>query len=359
MRHWKFIAALAAIILTLGVLYVAGQSARAIWQELGRFDDHIGLTDDYTLSGGWDGDLVIFASSILLTEGSAVSGNAALVSNYARLDALIAGDLSASASQITLGPTAHINGHADLTGEMVTIDGVIDGQLTVQASQVTLGADSQFGGNAIVCAGTVIDNRAGGAALIPCQPRQSASPLWAAGNEAGVVLMVAVVLAGGVLAAVPHLVAPLRMARLDTALRLRPTPRLLSGIVALGLWVVLAVLLAALPGGWLSQTLFIVYFGLSLLCSLPLIWLGASLAGLWIGRLLLHVFRKPNAGAPWAALTGGLLVCLSLALVGLTSTLGLAGLALLAALGLAAIVAGRSAGAVGDGTRQTSYFVQG
>ncbi|MBL8146700.1 MAG: polymer-forming cytoskeletal protein [Anaerolineae bacterium] len=361
MRHLKFMAALAALIITLGVLYVAGQSARAVWQELGRAGEQIGLTDDYALSGDWDGDLVVFASSILLPEDSTISGDAALVSNYVRLDALIMGDLSASASQITLGPAAHINGSASLTGENVTIDGIIEGPLTVQASQVTLGENSQLASGVEICAGTVIDNRAGSAPLAPCQPPtlQPVNPLWAAGGVAAGVLALAVTLAGGVLAAVPHISAPLRMARVDAGLRLRPTPRLLSGIVALGLWGVLAVLLAALPGGWLSQTLFIIYLGLSLLFGLPLVWLGVSLAGLWIGRLLLHIFRKPNAAAPWAALTGGLLISLFLVLVGLTSTFGLAGLALLAALGLAAMMAGRAAGAVGDGARQTSYFVQG
>lgn len=359
MRHWKLAAALAALVGVLALLFTLGQSARAVWQDLGRAGEQIGLTDDYVLTGDRDGDLVIFASTITLPEGSRVSGDAALVSNYAQLDALIAGDLSASASQIVLGPGAVVGGNADLTGESVTVEGVIEGQLTVQASQVTLGAGSQLGSAAQVCAGTVIDNRSDGAALIPCQPRQSVNPLIAAGGVAAGVLALIGVLTGSVLAAVPYIVAPLRMARLDAGLRLHPTPRLLSGIVALGLWGVLAVLLAAMPGGWLSQTLLVLYLGVSLLFGLLLVWLGVSLAGLWIGRLLLRVFRKPNANAPWAALTGSLLITLFLALAGLTSTLGLAALALLATLGLAAISASRAAGAIGDGTRQTSYFVQG
>lgn len=361
MRHWKIMAALAALVITLGVLYAAGQSARAVWRELGRAGEQIGLTDDYALSGDWDGDLVIFASSILLPEGSTVNGDAALVSNYARIDAQITGGLSASSSQIALGPTAHISGDADLTGESVRVDGVIEGDLTVQASQVTLGEDIQVGGTLDICASTVVDDRAGDAAITPCQPAalQPVNPLWAAGGVAASVFALACALAGGVLAAVPHIAAPLRMACLDAGLRLRPAPRALAGIVVLGLWGVLAILLAALPGGWLAQALFILYLGLSFLLGLPLIWLGASLAGLWIGRLLLHIFRRPNAGAPWAALIGGLLISVTLLLLGLTSTLGLAGLALLAALGLAALIAGRAAGAVGDGARQTSYFVQG
>jgi hypothetical protein len=96
-----------------------------------------------------------------------------------------------------------------------------------------------------------------------------------------------------------------------------------------------------------------------LIAGAPLIWLGVALAGLWLGRLLLRLFRRPHAAAPGSALAGGLLISLFLALVGLTSTLGLAGLALLAALGLAAISASRAAGALGEPARPTSYFVQG
>lgn len=361
MRHWKIAAAVAALTLTLGVLYLLGQSARDIWQELGRAGEQIGLTDDYTLPADHDGDLVIFASSITLPAGYTISGDAALVSNWTQIDAQIDGDLSASASLIVLGPAAHVGGDASLTGESVTVDGVIDGSATIHASTVTLGPASQLNGAAQVCGTTVVDNRVGAAALRPCQATtpQPANPLWAASPVSALLALVGV-LAVGVLAAVPHLAAPLRMDRIDAGLRLRPTPRLLSGIVVLGLWCVLGVvLLFALSGGWLTQTLFVLYLGVSLLFGLLLIWLGLSLAGLWLGRPLLRLVRKPNAAAPWAALTGGLLISLALTLVGLTSTFGLAGLALLTVLGLAAISASRASGAAGDPLRQTSYFVQG
>lgn len=360
MRHWKIVAAVTALICTLGILYVLGQSARAVWQGLAQAGEQIGLTDDYALSGDWDGDLVVFARSITLPEGSVVSGNAALVSDVAQIDSLIDGNLSASASQIGIGPGARISGNADLTGESVVVDGAIEGGFTVHASKVTIGEGSQLAEAVQVCAATVVDNRVGAAALRPCQAPtpQPVQPLWIENTAAGILAIVGV-LAGGVLAAVPHIVAPLRMARLDAALRLRPTPRVLSGIVGVGLWGILAVILLAMPGGWLSQTLVVLYIGISFVLGAPLIWLGVSLAGLWMGQPLLKLFRKPHASAPWAALIGGLIVSLFLALVGLTSTFGLAGLALLATLGLAAVAASRVSGAVGDGTRQTSYFVQG
>ena len=363
MRHWKLLAALAALIGILALLFALGQAVWGVWQGLSRAGEQIGLTDDYVMTGDWDGDLVVFASSIALPQGLTVSGNAALVSNQAVVEAEISGTLSASASQITIGPTGVVHGSADLTGETIRVDGAIDGDVAIQGQSVTLGESSQISGEVRVCASSIVDNRASAAALIPCAPPTPSlvNPLWLQdGAMIGLALFaLAAALAGGVLAAVPHVVAPLRMARLDEGLRARPVPRMLTGIVALGLWGIVALLLMALPAGGLLQMAMIVFVGLSLIFGAPLIWAGIALAALWLGRPILRLFRRPKASAPWAALAGGLILSLGLALVGLNSTLGIVALALLAALGLAAISAGRAAGAIGSQTRQTSYFVQG
>jgi hypothetical protein len=364
MRHWKLLTALILFVVVLAALFAAGQAARGLLRELAGDDTpNVALASSYALNEGYDGALVVLAQTITLGDGSHVTGDAALVGDSIAVSGRIDGALSASASQIVIGPGASVGGDANLTGESVRIDGAVDGIVAVQASIVTLGAGSQIPELTRVCAGTLVDERADAGPLAPCNaPTPNlVDPLWlrdAAAAGAAVLALVGV-LAGGVLTALPHMVAPLRMARLDEGLRLRPTPRVLTGVVALLLWGILGVLLMTLPGGGLAQVLIVLFLGVSFLLGAPLIWLGISLAGLWLGRPILRLVRRPHAEAPWAALAGGLLISLFLALVGLTSTLGLAGLALLAALGLAAVGVGRASGAVGDGGRTTSYFVQG
>jgi hypothetical protein len=364
MRHWKLLTALVLFVVVLATLFAAGSAARGLLRGLAGGDAaNVALASSYELNETHDGALVVLAQTITLGDGSVVNGDAALVGNSVELNGHIAGALSASASQIVIGPGATVGGDTTLTADSVRIDGALASAVTVQAASVTLGPGSQLSDVARVCAGSLNDERAVAEPLVPCTaPTPNlVDPLWLrdAAAAGATVLALAGVLAGGVLAAVPHLVSPLRMARLDEGLRLRPTPRVLTGVVALLLWGVAGVLLMALPGGGLTQLLIVVFLGVSFLAGAPLIWLGVALAGLWLGRPILRLIRRPRAEAPWAALVGGLLISLFLALVGLSSTLGLAGLALLAALGLAAVSAGRAAGAVGDGSRPTSYFVQG
>ncbi len=360
MRHGKLLIAIAAIVLVLGILFVLGASVRAGWNAMTNSPDAIHLTNDYVFSGEQSGDLAVFARTIMFAADGDLDGDAALVGDTVQMHGHTTGDFSATASEITLGESARIDGDATLAGETVMVDGAIAGDIHISASKVLLGANSQLSSDVSICASAVTDQRANAAPVLPCAPALSAPPLMtAAGTSVSAWVLLAAVLAGGVLAALPYGLAPLRMARLDEGLRARSGPRLIFGAALFGLWIVLALLLALLPGGWVTQILMIVFFGATFVLGAPLMWLGAALAGLWIGAALARLVRRAHTPAPLAALVGGLLISGALALVGLNSVLGIVGLSVLAIIGLAAFGAARAAGAVGDGPRRTSYFVQG
>ncbi len=363
MRHWKVLAALLALVVVLGLLYGLGETVRAAWLALTDAGETIGLTDDYVLSGPHDDDLVIFASTIALDEGSVIAGDAALVANTITVNGRVNGELSASASQIVVGDGASIGGQAAFTGESLRIDGAIAGDVVVSVEKVTIGAGSQLAANVRVCASIINDERLNARPVLPCQiaPPGLVAPVWAQGADwAGAALLaLAAALAGGVLAALPHALVPLRLARLDEQVRVHPMPRLISGVLLLGLWALVAVVLLALPGGGLRSAVLIVFAGASVLAGLPIIWLGLALSGGWLGALLVRAVGRPRTPAPLAALSGGLVVCGLLALVGPGSTLGLIGLALLALVGLAVLSARRAARSASHDPRQTSFFVQG
>lgn len=363
MRHWKVLAALLALVVVLGLLYGLGATVRAAWLALADAGETIGLTDDYMFAGQRDEDLVIFASTIALVEGSVVEGDAALVGNTIAVNGRISGELSATASQIVVGERARIDGDAAFTGESLRIDGAIAGDVVVSVEKVTIGAGSRLPADVRVCASIINDERLDAPPVLPCRIASPGliAPVWAQGADwAGAALFaLAAALAGGVLAALPHALIPLRLARLDEQLRIRPMARLISGMLILGLWALVAVVLLALPAGSLRTVILILFAGASLLVGIPTVWLGVALTGGWLGTLLVRVAGRPRTPAPLAALLGGLVLCGLLALVGPGSTLGLIGLALLALVGLAAQSAGRAARSAISDPRQTSFFVQG
>jgi hypothetical protein len=359
MRHGKLLAAVAAIVIALAVMYVLGTAARAGWNATATNADGVYLTDEYVISGERAGDVAVFARAITVAPDGVVAGDAALVGERVQIDGRVTGDVSATASQIAIGEGARIDGDAALTGDTVVIAGAVGGDVVITASRVLLGENSALGANAQVCASAVIDERAGAVPLAPCE---LTPPSFVDALEAPVsmFLLLASVLAGGVLTALPHVLAPLRLARLDESVRERKAARLLYGGLLAGLWLVGALLLTLLPAGFIASLLLIGFLGVSFVFGAPLVWLGLSLAALWIGRPLLRLARRPRPSAPLAALLGGLLLSGLLALVGPVSLPGLMILALMAVIGLAALGAARASGAVGDGPRRSSsYFVQG
>jgi cytoskeletal protein CcmA (bactofilin family) len=359
MRHGKLLAAVAAIVIALGVMAVLGTAARATWNTSAADAGGIYLTDEVLISGERAGDVAVFARAITIAPGGVVDGSAALVGERVQIDGRVTGDVSATASQIALGEGARIDGDAVLTGDTVVISGAVAGEAVITASRVLLGEGSALGANAQVCASAVTDQRVGAAPLPPCA-LAAPSFIDAVAAPVSIFLLLASVLAGGVLTALPHVLAPLRLARLDEAVRERKAARLLYGGLLAGLWLVGALLLTLLPAGLITSLLLIVVLGASFVLGAPLVWLGLSLAALWIGRPLLRLARRPRSSAPLAALIGGLLLSGLLALLGPVSAPGLLVLALMAVIGLAALGAARASGAVGDNPRRSSsYFVQG
>jgi hypothetical protein len=360
MRHGKLLAAVAAIVIALGVMAVLGTAARATWNTSAADAGGIYLTDEVLISGERAGDVAVFARAITIAPGGVVDGSAALVGERVQIDGRVTGDVSATASQIALGEGARIDGDAVLTGDTVVISGAVAGEAVITASRVLLGEGSALGANAQVCASAVTDQRVGAAPLPPCA-LAAPSFIDAVAAPVSIFLLLASVLAGGVLTALPHVLAPLRLARLDEAVRERKAARLLlyGGLLA-GLWLVGALLLTLLPAGLITSLLLIIALGASFVLGAPLVWLGLSLAALWIGRPLLRLARRPRPSAPLAALIGGLLLSGLLALLGPVSAPGLLVLALMAVIGLGALGAARASGAVGDRPRRSSsYFVQG
>ncbi len=358
MRHGKMLVAVGAIVGVLALLYAFGTTARAGWNALTSSPDAIHVTDDYVISGDQVGDRAVFARTITVAPDGIVMGDVALVAGQVQMDGRVTGDFSATASQIVLGEFARIDGDATLTGETVMIAGAVEGGMTISASKVVLGASSRVGADVRVCASTVTDERVNAAPILPCS---AAAPSFLS-VDAGplpVLVLLAAALAGGVLTALPHAFAPLRMARLNEGLRSRMVPRLISGAALFGLWFTLALLLTLLPGGLITQLLLIVFLGATFILGAPVVWLGTALAGLWIGAALARLLRRPRTPAPLAALVGGLLISAALALFGTASLPGLVLLGALAVIGLAGVATLRAAGAVGDSPRRTSYFVQG
>ncbi|HYO89442.1 MAG TPA: polymer-forming cytoskeletal protein [Candidatus Limnocylindrales bacterium] len=357
MRHGKMLVAVGAIVGVLALLYAFGTTARAGWNALTSGPDAIHVTDDYVISGDQVGDRAVFARTITVAPDGIVMGDVALVAGRVQMDGRVTGDFSATASQIVLGEFARIDGDATLTGDTVMIAGAVEGGMTISASKVVLGASSRVGADVRVCASTVTDERANAALIAPCAVTSPSVLSVDAGPLP--VLLLAAALAGGVLTALPHALAPLRMARLNEGLRSRMVPRLISGAALFGLWFALALLLTLLPGGPITQLLLIVFLGATFILGAPVVWLGTTLAGLWIGAALARLLRRPRTPAPPAALVGGLLISAALALAGTASLPGLVLLGALAVIGLAGVATLRAAGAVGDNPRRTSYFVQG
>lgn len=359
MRHRKMLAAIGLMVGVLVLLYALGAMARAGWNALTSSTAAIRVSDDYIISGEYPGDLAVFARTITVAPDAFVIGSAALVGEQVQMGGRVTGDFSATASQIVFGEFAHIDGNAVLTGDRVEITGIIQGDTVISASKVVLGEGSQLGADVRVCAGAVDDERVGAAPVLPCA---AASPSFASALDAPVALLLslAAVLAGGVLTALPHALAPLRLARLDESLREHKVSRGISGAALVGLWLLIALLLTLLPGGFITSLLLIGFLGASFVLGAPLVWLGISLAGLWLGRPLLRLARRPRTPEPFAALIGGLIISGVLALAGPISLPGLIILGAMAAIGLAALGAARTPGAAGDSPRASgSYFVQG
>lgn len=359
MRHRKMLAAVGVMLGVLAVLYVLGAAARTSWDTLTDSVDTIRVVDDYVISGEQFGDLAVFARTITVAADGFVLGSATLVGDRVEMGGRVTGDFSATASQIVFGEFAHIDGSAALAGDRVLINGIIQGEIIINASSVILDEASLLGADVRVCAQTVDDRRAGAEPLLPCTavassqagaPDMFISALWP----------LAMVLAGGALAMLPHVAAPLRLGRLDEGLRGHKLRRGAYGVALAGLWLLAGLLLAALPGGFITTLLLIAFLGASFVFGALLVWLGASLASLWLGLSLARLVQRPRWPAPLAALIGGLIISGALALAGPASLAGLLILGALAVIGLAALSAARASGAAGSSVRgDGSYFVQG
>lgn len=366
--------ALPALIALTLIILAAGIALRGlVWPKNPFAESDIQLTENYRLAGAHEGDLVIFARSILLTEGSRVEGKASLVGESVTAQGVVEGDVTLAGDTVLVGENAHVTGDLTAFGSVVTLAGRVDGDVHLNAQKVHLLASAQVTGTLTACAAQIEDQRSDATALAPCADAHDYGPFNAlialrsgGGLSAGTgglfstelfVLIGAPLLAG--ISALAVALFPRQMSRLEEAVRLRP--RSLAGAGAalfgllMGLLALMIILLALMPGlGLILMSLCV--FGAAVFALL----MAAAFAtvSLAVGDWTLRRLAPAGATPLVTAVVGGLLVALFLGLVSLLPF----GFLLAAALGAVISTAGIGAAVVtrfGTRSLRRSIFVQG
>ncbi len=364
----NFVIFAAAILVVLGLaLGLRAQVTQRVMP-----DNNVILQPSYLLSGAHDADLVVLGSSVGLSAGSDVSGNAALVGEFLTISGTIDGSLTAIGDTITLEPMAHVRGDVNLMGDSLIVAGRIDGNLVVNGGSLILHPSAQIAGTISTCVGAVDNplNLAIGCTSPSSEPfawlialRNSALPeaLLTVGTPSLGALALAAFGALGLVGTSVLAVTffPRQISHIEEALRTRPRSFAGVGIasyaLAVGLFFALTFLLALFPPLGLLLVPIFLLFGLALLLLAlsGLITLSVIL-GDWLLRRSSRVPQPPLV----AALAGSCALSLAfgaLSLLPFGLVISAALLCLVSSAGLGASMYTR----VGTRPAGRTYFVQG
>lgn len=268
------------------------------------------------------------------------------------------GDLGVIGGQATIEDGATVNGDVMVAGGALTVAGRIDGDIAVFGGSVALERTAQVTGDLVTFGGSVQrspgaevsgETREGGAFDVPNLP----GPMFLPGMDSftpggdfyvqqspGEWLVAAllrairtgiVILALAALALVVSLFWPKGIERLGKTVLSQPAPvvlvGLLSWVVGLGLFVVLAITICLLP--------IALALGLALLVAVLLSWV---VAGWLVGRSLLGVLKLRNATVVIEAAVGTLVLAVVYFLVGILPCTEFIFGTLIVSFGLGAIV---------------------
>lgn len=245
------------LIIILLVLAVALRSPRPVMR-----DDGVIVASIYRQVGQSEGDLVVTGQELFIDPEAHVIGNASLIGQRVEIGGQIDGDVIVLADETVILPDAVVGGSLHILGEAAQVDGKIDGDLQLHSSSADVAPTAEIGGVVRVCDPNLISGLSAERQRVePCDELDVFAPLIALRN--GVSLReqlpapldtMSLVIGGLLFVGVTGLmvtILPLRVSRVEEAIRQRPLSLLGVGaavyMLAVGLSIAVIITLAGFP----------------------------------------------------------------------------------------------------------------